>query len=123
MDYHGEGEQKGWEMELASDDLGQTVVWKSNFITDANQISVDSSSGQFLASLAEKKALELDMVPMEEVVEEAKAEGIEDDKTREIIERLLKEGDIYKPRHGFLKPTQKWKLQLANKLHKPLNFY
>ena len=53
------------------------------------------------------KAAKLDMVPMEEVVEEAKAEGIEDDKTREIIERLLKEGDIYKPRHGFLKPTQK----------------
>ena len=40
-------------------------------------------------------------------LDEAKMEGIEHDKARELISRLEKSGELYMPRHGFLKPTQK----------------
>ena len=53
------------------------------------------------------KASELDMVPLEEVREEAKTLGIDEEKTNEIVSKLEKAGDIYRPRHGFVKPTQK----------------
>jgi replicative DNA helicase Mcm len=53
------------------------------------------------------KAQEMDMVPIEDVVNEAKTEGIESDKVREIITKLDRAGDIYKPRHGFVKPSKK----------------
>ncbi|MFH1255736.1 MAG: minichromosome maintenance protein MCM [Candidatus Diapherotrites archaeon] len=53
------------------------------------------------------KAVEMDMVPEEDVLAEAKTQGIEEEKAREALQKLEKVGDIYKPRHGFVKPTQK----------------
>lgn len=60
-----------------------------------------------ILSIIKGKAQDTDMVPMAEVLEEAKTEGISDDKAREIIDKLEKKGEIYKPRHGFLKPTNR----------------
>lgn len=54
-----------------------------------------------------EKSQELDMVPIDDVVEEAKSRGIDADKTIEILSKLMKTGDIYKPRHGFVNPTSK----------------
>ncbi len=57
-------------------------------------------------SIIRAKASEMDMVPIGDVFEEAKAQGIDEDKTRELIDKLAHQGDIYRPRHQFLKPTQ-----------------
>lgn len=59
-----------------------------------------------ILSIVREKGAELDMVPVQEVVEEAKTQGISDEKTKEILSKLEKTGDIYRPRHGFVKPTQ-----------------
>ena len=53
------------------------------------------------------KAEEMDMVPFNDVIEEAKADGIDEDKVRDFIAKLEKKGEIYKPRHGFLRPTNR----------------
>ncbi len=51
------------------------------------------------------KSADVDMVPIEEVIAEAKTQGIEEEKTKEIITKLEKAGDIYKPKYKFVKPT------------------
>ncbi len=55
------------------------------------------------------KSSEIDdgMVPIEDVIGESKTEGIDSDKVREILTKLEKAGDIYRPRHGVVKPTSK----------------
>ncbi|MFH1586295.1 MAG: LAGLIDADG family homing endonuclease [Candidatus Diapherotrites archaeon] len=55
------------------------------------------------------KSTEIDdgMVPIEDIVEESKTEGIDSEKVREILSKLEKSGDIYRPRHGVVKPTAK----------------
>jgi replicative DNA helicase Mcm len=60
-----------------------------------------------ILSIIKSKAQEIDSIPVEELIEEAKTQGIESETVREIIQKLEKTGDIYKPRHGFVKPTQK----------------
>ena len=52
-------------------------------------------------------AVEMDMVPLQDVLDEAKSEGISEDKARDIIAKLEKKGELYRPRHNFLKTTQR----------------
>ena len=60
-----------------------------------------------ILSIIKSKAEEMDLVPIEEIIEEAKTQGIDSETVRETIQKLGKTGDIYKPRHGFVKPTKK----------------
>jgi replicative DNA helicase Mcm len=62
---------------------------------------------KIILNMVKQKSKETDMAPLQEIIEEAKAQGIEEDKTRELIKKLEDKGEIYKPRHGFLKPTQR----------------
>ena len=48
-----------------------------------------------------------DMVSIDQLTEQAEHEGIEKDKVREFVSQLKKKGDLYEPRHNFLKPTSK----------------
>ncbi len=41
-------------------------------------------------------------IPIDDIVSEASAKGIEEDKTEEVIERLKRSGDIFEPRKGFM---------------------
>ena len=41
-------------------------------------------------------------IPIDEVVSEAKAKGIDEDRVEETIERLKRSGDLFEPKHGFL---------------------
>lgn len=59
-----------------------------------------------ILSIIKEKAVELDMVPITDVIDNAKVEGIDDEKARELIGKLKKSGDVYEPRNGFVKPTQ-----------------
>ena len=62
-----------------------------------------------ILNLIKRKAQEIDLVPLQDIIDEAKAEGIEEDKTRELIKKLEDKGEIYKPKYNFLNPTQKEK--------------
>ncbi len=58
-----------------------------------------------ILKIIKEKALEVDMVPMEEVMSEGKAIGIDADKVRDLLAKLNKSGDIFAPKYGFWKPT------------------
>ncbi|MBI4044573.1 MAG: minichromosome maintenance protein MCM [Candidatus Diapherotrites archaeon] len=59
-----------------------------------------------ILGIIKDKAREIDMVPMQEVIDEAKTQGLDEEKTKEIFSKLEKAGDIYRPKYGFVKPTQ-----------------
>jgi replicative DNA helicase Mcm len=44
-----------------------------------------------------------DAVEIEMVIQEAKGVNIEESKTRRIIDELIRNGEIYFPKHGFVK--------------------
>ncbi len=55
--------------------------------------------------IIENLGREHDKVLTEMVVDEAKKQGIDAEKAREIISKLKRDGDVYEPRHGELKRT------------------
>lgn len=59
-----------------------------------------------ILGIIKDKAKDIDMVPMQDVIDEAKAQNIDEEKTKEIFTKLEKAGDIYRPKYGFVKPTQ-----------------
>jgi hypothetical protein len=56
--YHGPGKQQGWRAEIATDDTGKTVVWRSKVITDPQRVKVGPDTGQFLGPLAGRDHLD-----------------------------------------------------------------
>ncbi len=57
-EFRGTGTPGEWEVELASDDHGETIVWKSNGIEGTDRVRVDVNSGRFLSQLADRDRLE-----------------------------------------------------------------
>jgi len=55
--YHGAGELAAWEVELAADADGKTVVWQSKPQGAADRVSADATAGAFAGPLAGKAAL------------------------------------------------------------------
>lgn len=49
----------------------------------------------------------IDMVPIEQVAAIAMEKGLDQEKVNAAIDELEKKGDIYKPRHHYVKPTTK----------------
>ena len=47
----------------------------------------------------------IDMVPYEDVISIAMEKGLDAEKVKQAVEELTKKGDVYSPRHHFLKPT------------------
>jgi len=41
-------------------------------------------------------------IPIDDIIEEAKSKGIEEDKTEEVLEKLKRVGEVFEPRRGFL---------------------
>ena len=50
--YRGPGKQESWRAEVAADENGQTVVWRSDAISDPQRVTVGPKTGQFLGPLA-----------------------------------------------------------------------
>jgi hypothetical protein len=50
--YWGPGKQKSWKVEIACDDMGQTVVWRSTMLADSQRVKVATETGQFLGPLS-----------------------------------------------------------------------
>jgi len=58
-------------------------------------------------NLIREKSKEQDLVPIIEVIEEAKTIGLEKDKVNEIISELKRKGELYEKKHGFISPVDK----------------
>lgn len=50
--YRDPGKQQGWKVEIAADETGKTVVWRSKLLTDPQRVAVGSETGQFLGPIA-----------------------------------------------------------------------
>ncbi|MEM0360290.1 MAG: minichromosome maintenance protein MCM [Candidatus Diapherotrites archaeon] len=59
-----------------------------------------------ILGIISEKAAETDSVPLKEVLDAAVASGIEAEKAEDAIKKLERKGEIYRPRHGFIKPTE-----------------
>jgi len=49
----------------------------------------------------------VDMVPIEQIISEGIEKGLDEGKVNAALEDLERKGEIYKPRHHFVKPTKK----------------
>ncbi len=56
--YRGPGEQQAWEIQVAADDEGRDVVWKSMLLTVPERIQVGSETGFFIGKLLDKNKLD-----------------------------------------------------------------
>jgi replicative DNA helicase Mcm len=65
----------------------------------ASERSVISHVKEIIRELAEVTGNLL--VPEEDILTEAKARGLKEDKIEEALEKLNQKGDIFRPRHGF----------------------
>ncbi len=55
--FRGSGERGPWQVELAADPEGRTVVWRSGPVTAAGRVRVDAETGRFVATRAGKARL------------------------------------------------------------------
>lgn len=55
--YHGPGTQKAWQLELAADEQGHSVVWQSTPQGPADRVTVSTASGRFVGPLQAARSL------------------------------------------------------------------
>jgi len=60
-----------------------------------------------ILNIVREKAGEQELVPLQEVLAEAEGAGIGKERAKDLIAKLEKNGELYRPRHNFLKPTQR----------------
>ncbi|MFA5125471.1 MAG: minichromosome maintenance protein MCM [archaeon] len=70
-------------------------------VTQAKQTALTT----VLRLIKEEMATGIDMVPIEQVVLKGIEKGIDEQKINSALDELEKKGEIYKPRHHFVKPT------------------
>lgn len=56
--YYGPGKLASWQVEVASADQDETVVWQSRPITGSERVAVSTDSGTFVGPLANKALLD-----------------------------------------------------------------
>jgi hypothetical protein len=56
--YRGPGEQQAWQVEVAADDMGGEVVWRSGMVAAPARVTVDKQSGSFVGRLRDHTQLE-----------------------------------------------------------------
>jgi len=84
----------------------QTGKLDIDYIT-TGQPQSDREKIKTILRIIKDKALEVDAVPIDEVLKEALDSGIEKDEARELIRKLIVRGDLYSPHHNTIKPTTK----------------
>lgn len=56
--YHGPRKMASWQVEVATADQDETVVWRSRPLTDAERVAVSADAGTFVGLLANKSSLD-----------------------------------------------------------------
>jgi len=72
-------------------------------ITQARQNAITT----VLRIVKEEMAAGIDMVPIEQVVASGIEKGLDQDKVMGAVDELIRKGDLYTPRHHYVKPTTK----------------
>ena len=70
-------------------------------VTQAKQTALTT----VLRLIKEEMATGIDMVPIEQIILKGIEKGLEEQKVNSALDELEKKGEIYKPRHHFVKPT------------------
>lgn len=73
----------------------------------AGQTHTQIENMRKVLAIIKEKSKEKEMVAVDEVVSEAMQFGLDKDKVEDLLNKLEKKGEIYRPRYGFVKPTQK----------------
>jgi replicative DNA helicase Mcm len=98
----------GRAIRLLRTSLQELVTDKETGRIDIDMITSGQTANQTqqlktVLNIVKTLALEHDKVLIEQVLEEAKTAGIDKEKTRELIGKLKRTGDLYEPSHGILK--------------------
>ncbi len=76
-----------------------------DIVTTGITQSKQNAISLILHIIKEQMGTGIDMVPYEEIVLKAMEKGIDEERVKAAVDELTKKGDIYSPRHHFLKPT------------------
>ena len=96
---------------LVRSSLEQTVIDKKtgkidiDIITSGITHTKQTNLSTLMRIIKDAMGQGIDMVPLEQVIEEAKTKGMDELSINDALVELEKKGEIYKPRHHFLKPT------------------
>lgn len=99
-------------IELVRKSLEETVTDPETGKIDIDIINTGVSSTKqhsinITLKIIKDAASEMDMVPIEHVIAEGIAKGLDETKISAAVEELIKKGEIYTPRHHFVKPSAK----------------
>jgi len=98
-------------IELLHFTLGQIGLDPETGKLDIDRITtgVTASQRNYIAVIKEAistlEKIHGKIIPEEEVIKECEGKGIEESRVEEVLEKLYRSGDIFKPKHGFLSKT------------------
>lgn len=73
----------------------------------AGQTHTQLENMRKLLAIIKEKSKQQDNVPVDDVIAEASQFGLDREKVEDLLNKLERKGEIYKPRYGFVKPTQR----------------
>ena len=63
----------------------------------------DKAITEKVLKIIQKLAMKFDAIPVYDILDEAGFDGIPDTEAKKAIDNLMKEGEIFKPRYGFVR--------------------
>lgn len=76
-------------------------------IIQSGQSHTQKTGMKKIMKMIKEKAATQESVSIEDIVEEAKGFGLDSVQTKEAIDKLKKQGELYEPRNGHIRPTTK----------------
>jgi hypothetical protein len=55
--YRGWGEGRAWEIQIAADANGESVVWASRLLSESDRVTIGTETGRFVGPLAGQQLL------------------------------------------------------------------
>jgi len=96
--------KKSLEETMVDPDTGRIDIdIVTSGITQAKQNAITT----ILRIVKDEMATGIDMVPIEQVTAKGIEKGLDENKISAALEELEKKGEIYRPKHHFVKPTKK----------------
>ncbi|MFA6268277.1 MAG: minichromosome maintenance protein MCM [archaeon] len=94
--------KKSLEETVTDPDTGRIDI---DIVTSGVTQAKQNALSTMLRLIKEQMATGIDMVPIEEIVAKGIEKGLDEQKINSALDELEKKGEIYKPRHHFVKPT------------------
>jgi len=94
--------KKSLEETVTDPDTGRIDI---DIVTSGVTQSKQNAISTVLRVIKEEMATGIDMVPIEEVMAKGIEKGLDEQRINAALDELEKKGEIYKPRHHFIKPT------------------